>query len=642
MLSFPETWYRIGIFGDPSHDWDNTFTVIGALRHAHKIPIITTKHWIPLNDRQISKAQKFNVIIQTSVSPLDTYDEIKYRVDQLFKLRDFDIRSVCRVVTCKFGSSIWAKEHKEIQDYLLSLVPVIDTPLRLSKSNPILKKGDIMAKKKKDSIGGGGKTISLHSEKVHLGSCGDCNDQCGVDDSVDPVFSKQKRMQKQLSVFEDKISFLCIKSVIGSGFEDNISRLALADGIAHRAARKNMQIHSAIILEINDEFSGFFTFQNNHNAKEFCLLQSVIKPEIYTNDLYKQMVLEVIKQNKKKYPAIITTNPKSKFETPKLFESLGFKTYLEMSGFCYMVYGDLSQVRMKILAHIAMTNVWNSTKGKWLQLKKELNKKIDEAGVVNNIKNPKFATREGAWQGKSGFSNVVTGRSHNANTSVLDPVVCEIVLRLFMPSVGKRIYNPFGGGVQFGFIAGLYGYTYISSEIRQNQCDANNIICQHLKTVKWIKSDSSKYIPRGNFDLVFTCPPYYKVEKYCDYDGQPPEGEINTLENYEQFKAALFSGYKIAIDRLNENCFFAIMVGDSRDSSGKYYGCEAETELFLRDSGLSLYNKIVYLESEFTRLAQAKKTLDTRKYPKREQKIIIAYKGDMKKIKDLYPTLGRL
>jgi len=57
---------------------------------------------------------------------------------------------------------------------------------------------------------------------------------------------------------------------------------------------------------------------------------------------------------------------------------------------------------------------------------------------------------------------------------------------------------------------------------------------------------------------------------------------------------------------------------------------------------LLIYNKIIYLECEFTRLAQAKRTLEHRKFPKREQKIIVAYKGNHSKIKELYPTIGRL
>ena len=160
--------------------------------------------------------------------------------------------------------------------------------------------------------------------------------------------------------------------------------------------------------------------------------------------------------------------------------------------------------------------------------------------------------------------------------------------------------------------------------------------------MKWIKSDSSKYTPDGKFDLCFSCPPYYQVEEYLDYDGNAPEGELNSIPTYREFRDTLFAGYKKGLENLNDNCFFVVMTGDSRDKNGAYYGCEAEHEIFFRDQGLSIYNKIVYLECEFTRLAHAKVTLNYRKFPKREQKILVFYKGDIDKIQELYPKIGRL
>jgi hypothetical protein len=62
----------------------------------------------------------------------------------------------------------------------------------------------------------------------------------------------------------------------------------------------------------------------------------------------------------------------------------------------------------------------------------------------------------------------------------------------------------------------------------------------------------------------------------------------------------------------------------------------------MKAQGLSVYNRIVYVESEFTRLAHAKRTLNTRKFPKREQKIIVAYKGDISAIPENFKPLGRL
>ena len=457
-------------------------------------------------------------------------------------------------------------------------------------------------------------------------------------------------------LFEEKIDFVQVDSVIGSGYESDVGKLAIEDKVAYRAARKNMQIHSAIILLINEKFSGFFTYQVNHEAKEFCLLQSAMDLNRQDREIYSDMVNKIIEQNTFGYPMIMTVSTKHYLECPKVFERLGFQTYLNLSGYAYMVYGTLDQVRLKRLAHATMTNAWTTTRADWLKMKKEWNDKIEESGEKNNIINPKFASRDGCWQGSNGFSNVILsnksvengevvhnkGKSFNGNASVLDPVACEVIIRFFMPKQGKRIYNPFGGGVQMGFVAGSYGYEYIASEIRQNQCDANNILCKSFKTAKWIKSDSSKYEPKGMFDLCFSCPPYYKVEEYLDYEGVIPEGELNNFSTYSEFRDVLFAGYKIALKHLNDNCFFVVMTGDSRDKDGAYYGCEAEHELFFKEQGLYIYNKIVYLECEFTRLAQAKVTLNYRKFPKREQKILVFYKGDIKKIKDLYPPIGRL
>ena len=460
----------------------------------------------------------------------------------------------------------------------------------------------------------------------------------------------------QTQLFTDKIELIHLNSVIGSGYETKVAELALIDKIAYRAARRNMQIHSAIILKVNDEFTGFFTYEVNHNVKEFCLLQSAMYPEKKDKKLYSMMVEKIIEQNIYGYPMIMTVSKKHDLENPKVFSALGFKVNLQKSDFVYMYYGEPEQVRVKRLCHMAMTNLWQSTSGEWLKIKREWNDKIENAGKKYNISNPKFASREGCWQGSSGMSNIVLskqkvkdgeiltdkGKDLNGNASVLDPALCEIIVRMFMPTNGCRVYNPFGGGVQMGFVAGGCGYEYLSSEIRENQCDANNAICQDFYNVKWLKSDTSKFTPKQKYDLIFSCPPYYKVEKYIDYDGKSPEGELNSLPTYENFRDMLFKGYSNAIDVMNDNTFFVVMTGDSRDKNGGYYGSDAEHELFFKSKGLHIYNKIIYLESEFTRRATAKKTLNSRKYPKCEQRVYVFYKGDTSKIKELFPNVGRL
>ena len=106
-------------------------------------------------------------------------------------------------------------------------------------------------------------------------------------------------------LFKREIEWEVLPSVLGSGYEKAVAKLAIEDKIAERAARKNMQIHSAVILKVDGEFAGFMTFQVNHEVGEFCLLQSVIEPLIYTPDLYRQLVVKVIEQIPEGYPAIL-------------------------------------------------------------------------------------------------------------------------------------------------------------------------------------------------------------------------------------------------------------------------------------------------------------------------------------------------
>jgi len=206
------------------------------------------------------------------------------------------------------------------------------------------------------------------------------------------VEQTEPTMQK---LFEDKLEFIHVPAVIGSGYEEQVAKLAVEDGVAYRAARKNMQIHSAIILKINDEFSGFFTFQVNHIANEFCLLQSAMTLGKEDKEVYKQMINQIIKKNTFGYPMIMTVSTKHQLENPKVFEACGFQTYLMLSGYAYMVHGTLEQVRMKRLCHATMTNVWTTTRADWLKMKKEWNEKIEATGEKHNIPNPKFASRDG-------------------------------------------------------------------------------------------------------------------------------------------------------------------------------------------------------------------------------------------------------
>lgn len=173
------TWYRIGTAGDPCHDWDNTLSVCEFLSGTGKTPVIITKHWIPLSNDHLKRLKDLGAVINTSTSGMDTDTETKYRVEQIARIKAAGIRNICRVVTCDFGPTEWGQACKVKQDYLLSLLPVIDNPLRAVKSNHHVTQGNIIITRKEEAVGGG-KFVSLHDPNVYLGTCGECQDQCGV------------------------------------------------------------------------------------------------------------------------------------------------------------------------------------------------------------------------------------------------------------------------------------------------------------------------------------------------------------------------------------------------------------------------------------------------------------------------------
>jgi len=65
-----------------------------------------------------------------------------------------------------------------------------------------------------------------------------------------------------------------------------------------------------------------------------------------------------------------------------------------------------------------------------------------------------------------------TGLVAESDTSIFDPVLCEIAYRWFSP-VGGLILDPFAGGSVRGIVASKLGRQYIGHELRQEQVDAN-------------------------------------------------------------------------------------------------------------------------------------------------------------------------
>lgn len=177
---------RIGCSGDPSENWQHTLDVIGSLKDnqvnlfdfkAKKIVIIT-RHWQKLTDNQLIELKKYNVVINTTVSPLDNVKQIINSLNEYERLKPF-CKSVLRVVTAKFNT-----ENREgyIRDNLQKFITgkgfYINTVFRPSLNNRFVKENIIITKK--EVFNGSKQLASKNNKKAYMGKCKTCKDGCGI------------------------------------------------------------------------------------------------------------------------------------------------------------------------------------------------------------------------------------------------------------------------------------------------------------------------------------------------------------------------------------------------------------------------------------------------------------------------------
>lgn len=257
-----------------------------------------------------------------------------------------------------------------------------------------------------------------------------------------------------------------------------------------------------------------------------------------------------------------------------------------------------------------------------------------------------FNAREGWWQDRKrawvalgirsevgrGDNMLAFSKACNDQTSIFDPVLCEIAYRWFSPPKGL-VLDPFAGGSVRGVVAAKLGRQYIGHELRQEQVDANRAQGAELCAdddfpPAWICGDS-RNIDKSCHDIaadfVFSCPPYADLEVYSD-----DPADLSTL-NYESFRAAYFEIIAKACALLKNDRFACFVVGEVRDKKGNYYDFIGDTVQAFRDAGLNYYNEAILVTAVGSLPIRAGKQFSaSRKLGKTHQNILVFIKGDPK------------
>jgi hypothetical protein len=181
-------------------------------------------------------------------------------------------------------------------------------------------------------------------------------------------------------------------------------------------------------------------------------------------------------------------------------------------------------------------------------------------------------------------------------SSVFDPVICELIYSWFMPEKPTLgILDPFAGGSVRGIVAGRLGYQYVGIDLRKEQIDANvkqalDIPCQ--PNPHWICGDSANLesMVGDEYDLMFTCPPYWNLERYSD-----DPRDISTLDRWQEFVIKYQRIMLLAARRLKSQRFAVVVVGNIRDDEGFIRDMRQPTASAMLGAGLKLYNEFVLL-----------------------------------------------
>jgi DNA modification methylase len=258
------------------------------------------------------------------------------------------------------------------------------------------------------------------------------------------------------------------------------------------------------------------------------------------------------------------------------------------------------------------TAEWKQRKERWVRLgiKSELGREEDLLGFKRIYS-----------KGKE--------RLFDRKTSIFDPVLCELMYDWFCIKNGK-VLDCFAGGSVRGITASIKDLEYTGIEIRPEQVESNreqaNQICDGISP-KWICGDSYDELDniKEKFDFLFTCPPYFDLEKYSEIKGDISNMNWDTfIERYELI-------LKKSCDLLKDNRFFCIVVGDVRDKERTinwYRNLTGETKRIIINAGLHFYNEIILLDNIGTSAMRVDQAFSKRKIVKTHQNIFIFYKGN--------------
>lgn len=215
----------------------------------------------------------------------------------------------------------------------------------------------------------------------------------------------------------------------------------------------------------------------------------------------------------------------------------------------------------------------------------------------------------------------------STGTSIFDPVVCEIAYRWFCPP-GGTVLDPFAGGSVRGIIASRLGRRYVGIELRAEQVAANvaQLPLAGEPRPEWRCGDAreiSKLASDVECDFVFSCPPYWNLERYSD-----DAADLSNMA-FDEFLAAYRAIITEAVALLRNDRFAVWVIGDVRDERGCYVSLPGRTVDAFEAAGARLYNDAILVTAVGSLPIRVGRQFEiSRKLGRTHQNVLVFVKGD--------------
>ena len=163
---------------------------------------------------------------------------------------------------------------------------------------------------------------------------------------------------------------------------------------------------------------------------------------------------------------------------------------------------------------------------------------------------------------------------------------CKNIINFFT-SKGDIILDPFAGRTR-AIISNHLGRKYVGFELTEKYFPQT--IGEDLRVYNDDSANMGKWLDYLDYaDLVFTCPPYWDMEKYSDNPR-----DLSTFKTYDDFLEGCNRRLEIASSYLKENGFLIVVLMDFRNK-GVFHSWHTDTiEYFHSNTDFKLYDTILW------------------------------------------------